>query len=359
MSRKSVLVSAYFAKNVGDDLFLKVLFDRYPHVDWYLLTAKKEYETIFKSYPHVNTINLHRNIAHINLFICLAKLTHHMKKYDAFVMIGGSIFMQNEAWEKTYLLRTQLLTLLKKYHIPTYIIGANFGPYDDEYFLQTYYSHFKNYTGICFRDLYSYDLFDDLHNVKVAPDAVLTLNVKKLTRKMDCIGFAPIYLKNRNSLRQYTNSYYEKHKQLIDYYIKREYTVKLFSFCQYEGDLHSINKIIDLLPIEYKAKIDIVSYEGDLVNFLREFQTCSTIIGTRFHSLILAMKFNQQFLPIIYSAKTVNNLNMINLKHTGYYIENLDQLNINEIKYNDVVDASLFKQAEQQFAQLDKTLFTE
>ena len=31
---KQILVKAYLANNLGDDLFLKVLFDRYPNIRW-------------------------------------------------------------------------------------------------------------------------------------------------------------------------------------------------------------------------------------------------------------------------------------------------------------------------------------
>src|SRR5690625_2561833 len=126
MKRKNVLVSAYFAQNVGDDLFLKSLFDRYENVNCYLLTSNKRYEKMFESYSHVNTFFSYREVMNINMFISWARLVNHFKKYDAFIKIGGSIFMQNKEWEKTFERRHQLMNILKKHNIPTFIIGANF-----------------------------------------------------------------------------------------------------------------------------------------------------------------------------------------------------------------------------------------
>ena len=53
MSRRKILVDAYYAKNLGDDLFLKILFDRYSDVDWYLFGADEDYKNIFKEYDNV------------------------------------------------------------------------------------------------------------------------------------------------------------------------------------------------------------------------------------------------------------------------------------------------------------------
>lgn len=358
MGRKNVLVSAYFAKNVGDDLFLKLLFERYENVNWYLLTADQQYKMIFKNYPHVNIIPLYREIGHINMFIMFSKLFNHFKKYDAFVMIGGSIFMQNEDWQKTYSLRIEIMKLLKKYHIPSYIIGANFGPYQDKAFKEKYFNHFKSYTGICFRDLYSYQLFDQLDNVVVAPDAVFTLNRTEIKPNKKYIGISPIYLHNRVELRPYEKQYYFKHKEIIQYYVERNYTVRLFSFCQYEGDLRGITEIMNLVTEEMKQDIEVINYTGNLNNFLQQFQACSVIIGTRFHSLILAMKFKQRFLPIIYSDKIVNSLKGIGIENLGYFIHDIYKLKVKniEVEYNDVIGHTIYEKAEKQFYYLDQLL---
>ena len=57
---KNILVNAYLEKNLGDDLFLKILFDRYPNVKWFIDTTDYTYKEVFKNYKNVDVI---KNIA--------------------------------------------------------------------------------------------------------------------------------------------------------------------------------------------------------------------------------------------------------------------------------------------------------
>ena len=44
---KKILVNAYLDVNFGDDLFLKILFDRYNDVEWVLNSGHRKYKKIF------------------------------------------------------------------------------------------------------------------------------------------------------------------------------------------------------------------------------------------------------------------------------------------------------------------------
>ena len=45
---KRILVNGYMQENLGDDLFFKILFDRYKDVIWTMNTYDKEYNKIYK-----------------------------------------------------------------------------------------------------------------------------------------------------------------------------------------------------------------------------------------------------------------------------------------------------------------------
>ena len=47
-------------------------------------------------------------------------------------------------------------------------------------------------------------------------------------------------------------------------------------------------------------------YRGKLPEFLQEFASCEEILGMRFHSLILALKFRQKLFPVVYNDKSRN-----------------------------------------------------
>jgi colanic acid/amylovoran biosynthesis protein len=360
---KRVLVCAYFAVNTGDDLFLKVLFDRYPNVEWDLLTANRNYIKIFKDYKNVRILYTYREVKiglkHYNLFFKINDLILNFKRYDALINIGGSIFMQSPSWKKKFQERVYLLNKFKAMNKKTFIIGANFGPYKDEEFIQRYRELFKKYDDICFRDSESFNLFKELENVRIAPDVVFGLHEEKSKGKEKVAGFSIINLKNREGLKEYYHQYNNKIIGLIENYLDKGYRINLFSFCENEGDLDIIQDILG--EINDKNNIEIVNYEGDIERFLKKFRSCEIIIGTRFHSIILALKNGQKVMPIIYSDKTYNVLKDLNMHNNCCYIKDIFTLNFDEISrdinfQNQKISKDLIKEAEIHFEKIDNFL---
>jgi colanic acid/amylovoran biosynthesis protein len=360
---KKILVCAYFAKNVGDDLFLKVLFERYPDVEWDLLTANRNYNKIFSDYKNVKIIYLYREVnfwkIRYNIFFKLNDLFLKYKKYDALINIGGSIFMQGPAWKMKFNEREYLVNRFKEMNKKIYILGANFGPYKEDQFLDKYKNLFTKYDDICFRDYYSYKIFKNLDNVRVAPDVVFNLITKTNTIKEKSIGISVINLENRDGLKEYYKQYHEKIINLCEGFIEQSYKVKLFSFCDNEGDLRAINSIVENVNSKYKDYIQVLNYEGNLDEFLKGFKSCETIIGTRFHSIILAMIYNQNYFPIIYSEKTLNVLRDLGLEQLGCNITNMENLSVEIIKKtvnSTKRNKNVLREANKQFEKLDQFL---
>src|SRR5690625_4081 len=152
--KKRILVSAYFAKNVGDDLFLKVLFDRYPHVQWDLLTANRNYQDLFIDYDQVQTIysyrDVHLGMKRVHLYYAMKKFYNRLRKYDAFIMIGGSIFMQSPAWKIKFAERDYLVNQFKKMNKKAFILGANFETFTEYIYLLHKCDQIMFYITVCF-----------------------------------------------------------------------------------------------------------------------------------------------------------------------------------------------------------------
>lgn len=363
---KRVLVCGYFAKNLGDDLFFKVLFDRYKNIKWDLLTANRNYKNIFKDYKNVNIIYSYRGVSigkkSVNLFYKKNEILKSLKKYDAMVNICGSMFMQNAAWREKLEEREYLVKEFKKNNKKVYILGANFGPYKDQIFEDKYRNLFKEYDDICFRENYSFNIFKDLTNVRVAPDIVFTLKHNDNEKVEKYVGFSIIDIEKRDGLKEHYTDYNNKMRDLIEKYIQLGYRIRLFSFCDNEGDMKAINKIIDSVNDKFKNEIDVINYDGNINGFINLFKSCSIIIGTRFHSIILALLFNQNVFPIIYSDKTFNVLEDLNANNEYCYIKDIKNLDINGVieKYNKnfIEKKKIVKMAEEHFINLDAYLET-
>lgn len=359
---KKMLVYAYYARNIGDDLFLKVLFDRYPDTSWDLLTANRNYKDIFKNYHNVNIIYSYREVVagdrKFNLFFKLNEFLFNFKKYDGFIIIGGSLFIQSPAWQMKLEEREYLLKVFKRAGKKAYLLGANFGPFKDDNYVGYYRNLFATFDDVCFRDTYSYELFKNLPNVRLAPDVVFNLKVDDQAKKEKTIGFSLIDLEKRDGLKEHNHVYQEKVIQLIDYYGEKGYDIKMFSFCENEGDLQVIQKVKENTNQRYRNRIAILNYQGNLLPFLEAFQSCETIVGTRFHSIVLAILFNQKFFPLVYSDKTFNLLHDLGLADHYCRIEDIKHLTINQLneslKQNDGLNRKgLVEAAESQFEKLD------
>lgn len=354
---KKILVKAYLVKNFGDDLFLKVLFDRYNNIKWIIDTNSKEYENVFRDYKNVNIIRSF-------LFKILRKLNlNHIyyKKYDSVIYIGGSIFMQLDIWKRQYKEKEILFELFKDK--PKFILGSNFGPFRDKIFLEKYKNLFMKCTDVCFRDDYSYKLFNDLKNVRVAPDIVFQLKPKNVNKIKDSIGISLIDLKNRKELNQYNSKYKSKILEMIRELIDKGKNITFFSFCEEEGDKELIDEIVSFLDVNYRNFINIENYNGNIDEFIIKFESMENIIGTRFHACILSQVFGQGLYPLIYSDKTYNVLSDIGLDKEYLYIKNIEELStkhiLEVIDNNKIHDKNVFVESERHFEVLDKYLNSE
>ncbi|MEH7351934.1 polysaccharide pyruvyl transferase family protein [Gottfriedia acidiceleris] len=359
-----VLIDGYFEVNFGDDLFFKTLIERYPSTTWILNTSNKKYKNIFSKEIRKITlgVSLYKKIL---LRTKIKKSVIEFSNYrdcDMLVIIGGSIFMDKPELKKIYEDREKLIRYFHDNGKKVFILGANFGPVRDESFIEYHKGVYKLCTDICFRDQYSYNLFNSMSNVRLAPDIIFQLKSEEFKKNKKTVGFSLIDLENRKDLKQYSDEYENKIRELIMLYLDNDYSVSLFSFCDIEGDMKAIHKIIQKLEESYIKRIKILNYTGDIVNFTKEFQCVENIIGTRFHSVILSQVFKQGLFPLIYSDKTYNVLKDINLDKHYKYIKDIENLKVKDVynitKTNKLYESNVFMKSEEHFMVLDKYLET-
>lgn len=341
---KTILVKAYTALNLGDDLFLKILVERYPHTKFRII-APKYYEEYFKIYPNVIITpiyysNLNRVILKLLAIISKSERIKYLEdmtykfikkasqQSDAYMQIGGSIFIQKDTGigenEKFNALITNAL-----HDKPKFIIGANFGPYSTNSFLEFYKNLFKSYKDICFRERKSKELFQEHNNIRVSPDVVFQLEVPKVNKEVGTIGFSLIDITWRPKLKKYYQDYLEFICKIILKSLEDGKKICLFSFCKNEGDEKMIENVVSNLPSEIRSEIMIHNYDGNINNFLSKYGEMEYMFSTRFHSMILSFLFDQKVCPLVYSEKMINVLNDLNFNEYYYKISDLGNTNYN------------------------------
>lgn len=360
---KTVMVSAYTKFNLGDDLFIKVLCERYPKTN-FVLYAPREYKILFKEMD--NLIIFPSDpilIRGINFAFKIFKIRNFFRRRlvqmcDIGVYIGGSLFMQGKNWRKGL----ENVKEMRKKNKPFFLLGANFGPFIENEFFQEYKEIFKEYTDICFREKNSYALFNDLSNVRMADDIIFQLSSKKLelVHLTKNIVISVIKPSIRKDLALYDDIYYKKIKDITVYFIEKGYEVTLMSFCELEGDKDAIEAIINLIPKNYLYNVSKYLYKLNIAEALDIIQKSNFVVATRFHSMILGWVYKKPVFPITYSTKMLNVMNDLSFK--GAYaelnsIESLKPEDVFESMKTNVIDVSKQKKnAEKNFEKIDNFL---
>lgn len=313
---KKVLLLGYMFLNLGDDLFMQIVADSYPN---YEFTCLIHPNGTYEQYQHNKKLKfiLYDDEmvgkdsyceTHHQDAVCLKSI---VSQFDQVVLLGGSVFIENNGWEITYNFYKKIAKYAKQFDI----LGVNFGPYRTQSFIDSYTSLFDAVNSICFRDRYSYQLFCKKDNVFFAPDTAFVLKFPR-TKKDKILGISLINLEFRENLKEFGEDYQNIIRDYIFYFKKRNYKIRLFSFCELEGDFIACQKLKNSLPF---SDVEIINYNGDINTFLLSFTECRYIIATRLHSMILGWLSHARVLPFAYSDKMVNIIK--DYKIGGYYLD--------------------------------------
>ena len=338
MSMK-VLLKAYLTGNVGDDLMVRVLCQRYPNVR-FTVVGRKCYKKGFEDIKNLDYITsdtlFHKAIGgalrlskRSNLF-GYAEILLLTRKFDAYVIIGGSMFIEPKDAKKKYLV--DKLWLKKK----PFIVGCNFGPYSSSEFFSFYKHYFANCKGITTRERATFDLFHDLGNITWAPDLVFSLEeeVKNISINNNVV-ISVIGYEKTGMVR---TEYIQLLKIIVNIVREAGYNPILMSFCKSEGD----EVVIDDLLKQTEGHIQSIRYSGaNIKEILEAIQSAYCVVAGRFHAMILALLYHKRCLPIVYSSKMEhvlsdilfsdpvhilsaesNDIDMSVLKSENYYVIN-------------------------------------
>ncbi|MNC17659.1 colanic acid biosynthesis protein [compost metagenome] len=362
--KKKMMIYAYTEFNLGDDLFIKVLCERYPDTQ-FMLIAPRLYKVVFKDLGNLKVYASDSVLFRgINYFFRKLKLhPNFMQKFlvdqgDGTVHIGGSIFMQGEQWAE-YVANNESLRNKSK---PYYLMGANFGPFTDKAYYEEHRRIFQEYTDISFREQYSYDLFKDMGNVRMAPDIIFQLQYDQAAAQAPEGRYIAISVIKPSSkaLNGFDNLYYEKMKDVAIHFIQQGYAVHFMSFCQHEGDQEAITHILGLIPAEYQGQTHVHLYKTDIDDILAALSGASFIVASRFHAMILGWVFGKPVFPIAYSKKMINVMEdaYFDGKYTDFaHLAELTPEMVYASMATNKIDVTLqANQAEKHFEQLDAYL---
>lgn len=373
-NKKTVLVRGYLNRNLGDDLFFKILFERYPNV--YFVVSGHSVVLDFVDKLHAcNVIKKVNKLNFVERVISRFFDTNYPKtkflkniispkiSYDAVVIIGGSLFQNfKKGVGRFFIDEGEVIYDKLGVEVPRFILGSNFGPFVENDFYIKGKSFFEATTDVCFRDRYSKELFADLKHIRYAPDVVFNLAYEPIKKIPNSIGISLIHLSEtlRPHLFSYQKDYLQSITDIVIQAAKDNRTIRLFSFCKSEGDDIAILQVMNSIPQELHAQITPIFYEDDISEFLFSFQEMDIMICSRFHSMILGLVFQQKIFPIVYGEKMKHVLEDVGYKNEFIPIEDSSFLTYERVINNaskSVTDVAYIKDmAREQFRELDRLL---
>lgn len=350
-----IYVRGFFFSNLGDDLFIHLLAKRYPQ-HTFVLVVNKGYEGTFLTEPNIQVVRMGKIRRGICKLWGIDACERVEKKTDISVIISGSVFQEfphdTEAMNR-------LLRMPGRYH-PTYVLGANFGPYCTEQYRNTAKEYFAGLQDICFRDRWSCAQFPDIQQVRYAPDIVFNIDKiveKPAQNKKRCV-ISIMNFDQKEYLRPYRKQYEEFILRAIEEYASQQYEIVLMSFCKKEGDEEAVNRIQDACSAHAKERVFIQYYNGtNWEDMVQVIGGANCMIGTRFHSMILAAVYGVPVLPVLYNDKMLHVLEDLGCEACGIRLHDLDKTAISNAPFMVLPAIGQIKElADRQFAGLDAIL---
>ncbi|WP_429029845.1 polysaccharide pyruvyl transferase family protein [Aeromonas veronii] len=357
-------VEIYLDHNLGDDLFLDTLLQRYPEHDFYVGVPNhiKHLNIYFKKYSNLKII---KPISLINAF--------RLIRFDAHILIGGSVYMDlNKSFRKLWLSRLLKSFICTATGKPFFVIGANLGPFNTKVGKLMLWVHFNLIKHISVRDLHSYELLKKWKRFGTFsnwPDIVFSHEdgFVKRKRKNNTLGVSIINTKRHLEVQ---DIYIKKMCELIIQFLAKSPSNRAI-IMGFDGGLENDGAVIEKILLDDKIRahfecgiVEVINYTPaiSMFDYLKKFNECSAVVCSRFHAMILAMKYEQNYFPICYSEKMENVLLDMESNVSGIKYEKISELNVNEVvdhlldDNSDLFDRARIHTAKEHFNCIDKLI---
>lgn len=364
---KKILLFACVEKNIGDDLFIYVLCNRYKHCE-FVISDRAKYGNLLKisNLSFSRTVKYLKGTCDYNSYISRFKKLVGKIIYKTLSLFYGHnnfivYIVGNTFRNYSYKGKEQIQWLKNMVNLSSkfYLLSTNYGPCDDERWITDCSEAFGKITDICFRDKESFNLFSNLSNVRFAPDAVLTLKTditkKQVNSKNIIISIINCRERYSEKVLEKADIYENKISEISDKYIESGFEVILLC-SNTDQDYPAADRIRK--KSKFGDKIRIFKYNGNYEDVFELYRESICVISTRLHSMILAWIFQTPVFPISYDIKVSNLIDSYNFNNDYCQLSNIEELSYDKIvesfkNYDFTFFNNLQSEAEKQFSKLD------
>ena len=263
----NILLNGYFDKNFGDDAMQEIIVKHFNEHEFYPNCKQRELLAHLEKYENVH-------------------IGEDIPEVDLFLNVIGTGFLYQTRFAKVTKLFEVLFKKTVKYPRMALVDCSTeqFTSKTEEWLVKR---GIGQYDFITCRDSVTYEFLNK--NIKKASvfqfNDIIFAGDYAMESKREFLGIAPV---NRaKSDKNY--KYYKELADFADRYIETEKReVKLFAFdAGNENDVLAVTSIKNMMRNKDRARI--VAYNSDTKEFVKEFSECEMIIGSRFHSIVLAV----------------------------------------------------------------------
>lgn len=285
-STPHVAVTAYAANNLGDDLFVSALLQRFPGAT-------------FSFFADASGLVFARTSPQVRGVLTFREFWKARRAISAYVIIGGSMFQQGPGWGTLWLNYARRIFAARIARMPVFVVGSSYGPSSSWFFDLAFRLLLSLCTQVSVRDAASAKMLKGLTNVTVHPDLAFVTELPRSEPRRR-LGVSVMKLKDRTQ----HEAYIEQCIDLIE--SSPEPEVVLFSFQESASisDARAASQILHHLSSRRLATTSVVTYDGsNLEQVLVEIGSCSRFVSTRFHSMVVALMYNIPTTALVYHPK--------------------------------------------------------
>lgn len=324
-----ILLNGYFDKNFGDDAMHKMVVEYFKDHNFYVFSNQREMLSHLEDYDNV----------YIN-----AEKTD----FDMFLNVIGTGFMYNGKRAKAEKLLRMLIEKKKRYK-KSALINCSLELFDNRLSEKLANYDLNKYDFITCRDKKTYEYLKAnirCDSIEMHNDMVFSGEFGAEGNK-EYLGIAPI----RRLYSDANFAYYREIAKFCDSYIeKNNKKVKLFAFDSgLENDISAALSVKAMM--KNKEHTEIIMYNSDTDEFVKQIATCEFFVGSRFHSIVVAL-MNGIDTVAVYDNEKIKRLcedfNICGFKKSDFTYELLMESRANK------VDISIFKDAKEHIKSLER-----
>jgi len=334
---KVFLVGYYGWNIVGDDCVLQGILDVFRKKNFNCeFIASSENPTITQRFYSIKAIH----------WKDLETVCKTIKEADLVILGGGGIFNEYDPWrDQEYLTKYQdfnvfcssIPVLSTYFQTPCVIFSVGVEPLYSEAAKRSVRTSFKLATFSSVRDFGSKKILNEIgitDDIKVYSDPAFCMELTSVTSKIKESKLT-VGVSIRNWKKNQLQQNWEKEivSALDSFSNKYNCTYIFLPFQQdskygLSNDLEIMNNIKDLM--ENKSKVQIIDTPYDFKKIVNYLQQCDMIVGMRYHSIILSIKYSIPFVGLVYSNKVQSTIERTDMTNFS--------LNLNSFSYKQLLD---------------------